>query len=290
MPIQVKFDFFRVMMPSDTSVTFAEIIEKVSDSKNDESRNVDVRGFPIRLQESSSSKNVHEGDLLRIQMSSLPSKAKLSGKINDLELDNDEGLGNESAFLYDSRTQVVVLQRNRMGPSASALALYFQDKSGVQPIILQPVLQRNAMSRLAKLKEVQKIEINFAGITNPAFYKNARLGVTEFLDLMERFQAPCASMTLSMGRDDGSLFLKEISKLARSVVKWPAGTEQVTKMEISGVTDDDEKDVFDLLRYRMIEVGTVEESRHRRVSYKKRGAELRRAWERRRADLDAMFV
>jgi hypothetical protein len=56
------------------------------------------------------------------------------------------------------------------------------------------------------------------------------------------------------------------------------------------VLDDDTRDVFDLLSYRMVEVVAVQETKTtRRSPYANRRNELRQAWERRRTELEAMF-
>lgn len=104
------------------------------------------------------------------------------------------------------------------------------------------------------------------------------------------FRVPCATMTISMGRLPGSLLVNRIRTLGQEVLGLSAVTEgEVTKLEISGVADDDEKDVFDLLAYRMVELANVDENKNRRTTYKRRRPHVLAAWERRRPELGRLY-
>lgn len=290
MPVQVKVDFYTVKVPKGS--TFEGIIEDDAKTKNDDSRNADIRGFPVRLQKLHVGKEYLEGDMLRIQMSDLPPKAKLSGKIGDLDLADDEGIGGETAFLYDPLLKVIALQRNRRGVGARALAEYFEDKAELDDEIeLQPIIQGAAIARLARMKETRRLKVRFAGVTNAAYFKRQGVGVEEMIDVLEFFRAPSGTFEMSMGRESGSLWTKRIITLGRRLITMSpdVGGGDVTTMEVSGILDDDSKDEFDVLSYRMVEVVTVNENKHRRSSYKRRRPEIRTAWDRRKKELKDMY-
>jgi len=280
-------------MPQDCDTTFQSVLAAVGGISRLQDRNLVVRDAPIRLQEIHFGRECVEGDMLRIRMHALPSKAGLDGTVEPLRLADDEGLGEETAFLYDLGTRVLVLQRNRGGVSDSSLAWYFQEMSrlGV-PITLRHVLAEEAYSRLVRMAEVRRLEVHFAGITNVEFLKDSAKGtsVGEMIDVLKEFEAPYATFSLSMGRQRGSLLRQAVDKLYKSIVKTGLDEEEkVTKLEVTGTNEDDERDVFDLLAYRMVEVDTVEENSKRRVTYGRRRPLLLDAWKRRRAELARLF-
>jgi hypothetical protein len=100
MAVQVNIDFYRVEMPDGCTTTFESVVDSVHDSPDDPTRNVDIRGHPVRLQVAHFGTEYVEGDMLLIQMHALPPKANLAGEVESLQLASDEGLGNETAFLY----------------------------------------------------------------------------------------------------------------------------------------------------------------------------------------------
>jgi len=286
-----KIDFYAVEIPEDAPA-FERLVMDDATSNDDETRTLEIEGYPIRLQDAQSiPAGVIEADMLKIQMAELPPRAKLSGRVRNLNLDTDEGIGGETAFLYDPRTKVLVLQRNKNGVSARSLARYFESKAqSDSPIVLAPIIQKDALDRLSRMKETRKLKVRFAAVTNPDFFRGADVGLGEMVDVLEYFRAPTGSFEISMGHQRGSLWSTRITALARRLFNRPsAGTGDVTTMEVSGVLDDDSRDKFDVLLYRMVETGTLQVNDRRRSPYSMRRPEIKRAWQHRRQELAAMF-
>ncbi len=290
MPTDVKVDFYTVEMPEDAP-PFGMVISADSKTKDDESRTLSIRGYPVRLQKVHISPGIIEAEMLKIQMVDIPPKATLGGTVGSLGLGTDEGIGGETAFLYHAGTGVLVLQRNRSGVSAKSLAEYFTQKGSLSSdILLHPVIQRDAVKRLARMKEARRVKVRLAGITNPEFFRDDNTGLNQMMDIIEHFNAPSATIEVSMGHQPGSLMVQRVIKLANKVLNLHSGAAgEVSTMEVSGVLEDDSKDVFDVLMYRMVEVVAIRNDRQRRSSYALRRSEIKQAWERRKAELESMF-
>jgi hypothetical protein len=112
---QIKINFYRVYMPDGAGITFEGILESVDQSPNDEGRNLLVRDCPIRLQSLNKLQQGWEGDMIRIRMNEVPIKASLAGIVEPLEFEDNEGLGEETAFIYNPLIQVLMSQRNQSG-------------------------------------------------------------------------------------------------------------------------------------------------------------------------------
>lgn len=230
--------------------------------------------------------------MVRIRMDMLPRKASLDGALEDLDFEDDEGLGEETAFLYHPPTRVLAIQRNRSGVSASALAWYFKEKGHVEePIQVDPVLQRDAMQRLADIRTVRRIDISVAGLENGGIFQYLGHGVADIVRLSEEFRAPKLSLSLSMGHQrQGGIVLNRAIGLVRQL-RQLAGDHpnEVQTIEISGYDDANEKVVLDLIEERMTAVQQVQPIANRTIPYNVRRLAVRQAWENRREELAEMF-
>jgi hypothetical protein len=278
-------------MPEDSIPPFEAFIASVGALPNNGSRNETVRGCPVRLQEFTALGRLVEGDLVRIRMDQLPLRAELAGPVSPIDLDDDEGLGEETAFLYDVALRVLAIQRNRTGVSASALMEYCERKAGLRlPIVLTPVLQLDAMQRLMRMQVVRTVEVAFAGPDNGALFRGLDVGLEGLARLQQEMQAPRASFTLSMGHKGGTLALDRAKGLAQALLSNFAPTETpVTKLLLKGCPDGEEMTALDLLQDRMVGLEDVELGGDRRVDYGKRSSALRAAWEKQREALGQQF-
>jgi hypothetical protein len=124
MPKTIKIDFFKVTMPDDAAVTFEAHLDAIQQIPlQDDARTRSLRGDPVRLQQLHHRAGCVEGDMVRTRMDSLPEKSNVdTGELTPLDLREEEGLGEETAFLYDPPSRCLAIQRNRYSVSASALA------------------------------------------------------------------------------------------------------------------------------------------------------------------------
>jgi hypothetical protein len=288
---QISIDFYRVTMPNGAP-TFEHLIQQVSAMPYDDTRNLEIGANPARLQESGVWNHCHEGEMVRIRMEMLPRKASLDGALEDLNFDEDEGLGEETAFLYHPPTMVLAIQRNRIGVSASALTWYFKEKGRIEePIEIAPVLQRGVMERLAQMQTVRRLEISVAGLDRGLILQNRGHGVADIVRLSEELRAPKVSISLSMGHQRrGGLSLERALAIARNLRELAFDhRNEVQKIEIAGIDAADEKIVLDLIEERMTNVQLVQPEENRTIPYRARRDAVREAWTGRRGELAEML-
>ncbi|MCH7596597.1 MAG: hypothetical protein IID35_08570, partial [Planctomycetes bacterium] len=187
----IKIDFYRVEMPESAPAQFHEIIEQVADSANDGNRTVSIDKCPVRMQQAEKTDGCWHGDMVRIRMNEGAILTKLSGETHPIDLDDDEGIGEQTAFLYQPTMNILVVQRNRFAVSASKLARYFESMGGLdEPIVLDPIYTQDAIQRLARLTTIRKFTIRLAGPTNATAFKRQAPHFGGMIDLIEAFQSP----------------------------------------------------------------------------------------------------
>lgn len=285
---KLKVDFFKVVLPDDFPHPFESVLNAVNVSPNDHTRNAIRNACPFRLQEASQTGYSWKGEMIRIRMDQLPLKAKLSGDVSSIDLEDDEGIGEETAFLYHIPTKVLAIQRNRYGVSAAVFAWYFGEKGSVETIKLEPILQKDGLQRLANMKDVRKLSLNIAGLENMSVFKGLGNGVEPMIALMNQFKSPNLTLTISMGKRRGSL--ESVKDFVQSFTQFnQQGESSIHKFEISGKTEDGEKSVLDLIEYRMVEEIEVELKSGRTISSFDREYAVQEAFSSRKQELLEMF-
>ena len=288
----MKVNFYKVKIERD-DLTFGSLIQQVLQLPDDESRSFEVRSYPIRLQSANESSDFWAGDMIRIRMNDIPTKASLDGDTEPVSLEDDEGIGEETAFLYHVPSKILMIQRNKSGVSASALAIYFREISQLGcPIYLEPILAGDALRRIQKMRVIRKFEIKAAGLDRMDIFKSDNAAVNEILDLRGTYNAPNVHLALSVGnRKDTFLKAKEVINTALGLVKLSGDPEsQVKTIKISGaVDDDDETEVIDLFEYYVKEEINIKSNNSRSLSYQERSNALKDAWVKRADELSKMF-
>lgn len=290
---EIAIDFYKIIMPPGSQQSFEKILLQVGKSPDDEKRVARVIDDPIRLVSSSAITTQHvEGDIIRIKMEGVPIKAKLSGPTKELDLDNDEGLGLETAFLYDSNLRILTIQRNRNGVSAAALAAYVEAKGHISTgmISVQEVIRKDVLQKLEDMQVVRTLNIRLAGIENWTTLEDKRHGVEDMIKLGKEFGAPNIEIRYTLGHKKGAL----IGNAVKAAAQWfrdlhhKQGRKDVEKVEISGKDKDGSAEHLDILDFRMIERSDVE-LKKRRLLYPDRRNAVRRAYNKRKDELTSLF-
>lgn len=234
----------------------------------------------LRLTELSGEPSCFEGDLVKIRMNEAPVIAPLERPVKELDLKKDEGVGEETAFFFDQKSSVLAIQRNRYGPSAHSWLDFIHSAAGNPPPTthLAVVLRKDAWTKLDAMQEIKTFKIRLAGLRNAKMLSRQSHGLAEIGRLVEEFQAPHAEVVFSIGHGKGGLESSRIAKCAHLLASlWPASRKEVTSLAVSGLNKDGEKDVFDLVTFRMVQEVTVSE-RGRHLSYGARKDAVRRCW------------
>jgi hypothetical protein len=284
----LKFDFYVVEIPDTIRRPFHSLLDSIAQMNPPERRNEALGGAPVRLQELHTAEDMREGDMIRIRMDDLPSCASMRGPVRDLPLAADEGVGEQTAFLYHIPTSVLVLQSTKVGASASRIADYIERKLNLPPgISIDPLLSRDALARMQRMMVVRKLHLRAARVTNPQFIALGNPGVSRFIREVSVGVAPTVELSISLGHARrGSLARDRVFGLARSWARSVAGRPaEVKSIEVCGVDRDGETSAVDLIEDRMREPIALDTRAGRRASYEFRRGAAAAAWARRRGEV-----
>lgn len=286
----MNVDFYRVKVEDKADRVFTDLLEAVQALPDDAGRAQHRSEDAIRLQSVKKSVTSWRGDMLRIRMNEAPVKAKLTGETSAIELEVDEGLGEETAFFYHIPTSILVIQRNRAGVSASALAKYFKVLCKARAITFECILKEDALKRIARMQSIQTFEVHFAGVQNGQTLRGKGHSAKAMYQMLDEFQAPNATIRLSTGRQRGTL--KNVASAVAQLFgnQADAAPKDVKKVVVIGSEgEDEERTLIDLFQDRLTELVIVEVRDGERISVTQRLKALNTAWERNQTYLESTY-
>lgn len=198
-----------------------------------------------------------EGTFLRVRNEDLPNRSGPRG-ITDLDLDDDEGLGEHIAFLYDEKTNLLWFQRDKRIVGKLLCMDYLRKMSGTS-FAHSMRLREDAVRRARRLKVVRRVELGY--LTDDM--RNATGPLAKGLRLLMGYGAARIDVILTPSRG-GSLDPEVKDLVADLGEEVEQDTGRVDKAKIKGRYEEDEErdEVIDLLRDRL--AMSVRISRERR--------------------------
>lgn len=243
----MRIDFYRIESPQ--GVAFADLLHRAQ--PNDTRRVQELGGRTVRLQEiSRSGHGLWECEMIRIRMDEVPIVAALDGTLDVVDLDDNQGIGEETCFLYDETTGVMAIQRNRFGVSASVAARFFEQACSIpEPIVPTIILEPDAISMLSQMRAVRRFTVRFAGVQNPQLVTQHKPSTSDAIKLLGDFKVPSLEIQVSMGRQRGALPFANVMRQMKQFLQ----RDDVEKLRAYGTLDDDTSQEIDLLGYAMNE-------------------------------------
>ncbi|WP_164016964.1 DUF6731 family protein [Pyxidicoccus trucidator] len=248
--------FYRVNMPHGQN--FEDLLTGVFGFST-AIRSIEVSAVPYRLETLIASGRYYEGEMIRLREDYHPGKYRMDEQgATDLGLADDELIGEETAFIYDSQLNILALQKVHGGVSAGAFAKYFRRflANGSEAFGLEVVLNNDPIRQMTRLTEVKTFEVEVAPVPTDVFHG------MDTLKALARAQAESGAtrvtLSMGMGRTRGGAigrgFVDNIlSGLLRVLAEEEHGKNAIRKLRVGGPTGEDvEAPVIDLLSQRMV--------------------------------------
>ncbi|TGK51125.1 DUF6731 family protein [Leptospira kanakyensis] len=251
-------DFYLEEQNEDIPGGLTEILNLIM-KQDVEDRNLNYGESVLRIQECSlDEQGIYEGNFVKIRMYGLPSKASIDGTLAEFDLEDDEGMGEEASFLYDSNLKILAFQRNRYSVTMPTFSNYLKKKTkGKSEIDFLPILTVDTLKKFQKMNSITKFNLKVAGISNPEAFKKSGYAPERVIDLLEEFGAPNMDLTFSMGFAKGSsLKIKPLQRAINQFLKFASGKDDETKSEVTslivtGNGSENHQEIIDLIANRL---------------------------------------
>jgi len=280
------FDFFQVIMPKSSRSNFSSILSQINTLPG---RNqLDTMGeYPIRLHYLNQATSDILGDIARIKMNDIPPKMKLSGETNPLELDDDEGLGEITSFIFHPDMNVLMLMRNRNAVSISAFCRYIETFGQIEGIQFRHIFHPDVYKRLQRLDTIKKMELDAAGPGNGAIFSDLEVSPGTMADIMGLSPRVHLKLSFSTGYDrQVSLPKAAILKIAAALQKRRVYKDESISLVISGKEENTlQKEVIDLFEDVLTDYLVVDVRDQRVITDNTRHQATKAVWARHRDEL-----
>ncbi len=226
--------------------------------------------------------------MIRIRLGEEPKRANLRGKVEPITFDEDEGLGEETAFVYDPELQMVAYHEHRGGVSLTNTARYFKAVGKVRSIDIKPVLRPDVIERVDRMGTVREFIVHLAGMHDGHRLRGFGRPALSLFEAKDAFQAPKAKFHMSVGREGSLQHVREA--IAEFMQADDATKEQVKKLVVIGseAEGDDHQEVIDLIQDRLVVPMEVDLRGGRLSDTRRRGA-VYDAWLAQRDGLRAAY-
>jgi hypothetical protein len=233
-----RFDFYEVRT-GDTALTLQQVLDDLL-SREATERTCDIDGKVCCVIERLSQLNYIAYLFSKVRMDDLPQRTKLDGSRAPLELDEDEGLGEDVAMALDATLNIVAIQRNRHSMTPNNIARLINFFYPEIQISFVPILSRDALERFARCDTLRKLRIKLSGTSNCDFLNTNDLSANEKITMQEILSEPYVDITFSVGRKNMSLTGK-IRRLAEFFSNFyrNGGGETVLAIDVTGKENDD---------------------------------------------------
>ena len=277
---KIRADFYQVV---NLKGSLSAILDGLLETETDK-RNVDANGQPLRLErlekKTDANGTFYEGEFVKVRMDNLPVKASTTSGIGSIGLRDDEGIGEETAFLYSQDRDILILQRNRFGATFLRVEEYFNTFGGADNHIgLSVMMNANALKRLKSAKAVKSVSVCVAPVGGAQIDSLRGVSVGKAIGAMEELGGEKVTLTVSLAaRGSGSLIMDKIMDIARSVIDVRNQSAiSVPKMQVKA-EDDDGTSIIDFVKDRLSCCENIPNDNDRHLSYNARISFLRSAW------------
>lgn len=278
---KLKAGYFSV---TETKGSLAAILDEII-AKPVDQRNVTIDTFPFRIEKlgkttDEKGNTFYEGDFLRLNMDNLPVKAAKDAGVSPIGLADDEGIGEESAFLYSPDAHVFILQRNRAGTSFLRAATYFNQIGHPDNYVEFSVMMKmSALQRLKKAKSFKSVSFSIMPTCSAKDINGSGASLKDALHAMKGLGGEKMSVSISLApRKEGSLLKDKVTDVIGKLVSM----REESKASISSIKvkaeEEDGTDIIDFIKDRLVCSETAVDDSERHISYNTRRDFLRKAW------------
>lgn len=220
-----------------------------------------------------------EGTIARVQVKDLGHIIGPKGSTPlHKRLEEDEGYSRHIAFLYDKRTELLWLQRDRRIVGQTAFGDYLRDVTSTS-VSMKMVLADNALERANGLGVLRFASVGF-------YPKRGNASdLDEFLEQTEKFGDVRVDLKISAGRKQGlgEPVRKFVRAIGRAISKGDQSLVETAKVG-GRLTEDDKKDmVIDLFNDRLDLTQHISDDRTREPM--RLVSAVRQIWSRHRDDV-----
>lgn len=169
----------------------------------------DCFGF---ISESHTYSNVPTFVFAKLRMEDLPPIMGLDGSREDLDIRNDQGVGEECVLAYDTSCNVVAIQSNRQSFTHNKIAEYVNSFYRDMELKFIPIFSDDALEKISRMEILKKVSCRFASTTDLSFLEDYGMSAREKMAIQQLLESPYLELQFSVGRGGRNAELPSLCK------------------------------------------------------------------------------
>ena len=190
---------------------------------------------------------------MKLREDNIPLIAKEKHDAENIELGEDESLGENLFMLYDNDTGIAMIQSTRTSLGIGKLEMLFTTIWNVENerIKIKPILDKDSLDQIGR-KRCKVVEVGFANIERDLSENHNSLG--RLLSIYRILQGTSGQVRISLGRSrrDDTLNIDEVQSFLESALEESCVTS--AGMQIIDNDEDRWINLFDEICYDFIEM------------------------------------
>ncbi len=233
-----KFTVYFVRPTNEDGHKFGDCLKRIHGLKVAE-RSLETTDGPVRIhliEQRIEMPTVWEGDVMRTRLHEPGTVSKRDGTVRQVITDPEEGMGEVSAFCYDSESNILIYQANRASASVDRFGSYVAKMSQLKNTFTMPlVLRPDAVTKYESFTSFRTLEFALARPSDLKAFASEVSSVAGAVKLSEDLGAPKIAVKISTERS-GSLRAGPLRKLVDQLRAFMADeTKGVDKLLVRGV-------------------------------------------------------
>ncbi|MDU0072629.1 DUF6731 family protein [Bacillus sp. FSL M8-0052] len=255
---KVRFEYYQVVFrkKEDRKEQRDRLFDLVQWMTKAKDKSLEARTYNYRQEQARLDHTYWDDDLqfyflhfLRLR-DTIPATATVTTKVEPLELQDDEYIGEEVSALYDELNHVLMLQRNKysLGPEGIEEYLNILWDSEDEQIYLRPICPPNVFEMAKRSKEYRKINLRFADLktveSSDRLIDKFKSPLGPILSQFQKFDGVNAQMTITVGNTKNSLNNETVSDTLLDIEE---NREYFSRAELVRRTEEDDDTRVELI-------------------------------------------
>lgn len=288
----VVFNFWRIVMPQREQRSFEGLLGEIMQIEAIDQRVKSISGYPVRAERILEERGRWYGEMTKLRLEEIPAKASIDSPLEDLGLDDDEGVGETNGFLYIPSLRILITHGEHFGVSASKLAEYVGLMTrAAGPIYVEPVLDEDAWRKYNRFGMVRSFTVKFGSEINTSLLVNASDALSRTVHTMRNYSGLQMEFKVSVGRARNEELNTEGLSLdiAALIACHEENSRAVEKVSVGGSLPHGGADEVDFLKGRIKHKASIDLGIERRIIYSRRKLHLDSAYDTHRAELELIY-
>lgn len=281
----VTFDFYIFKCPSNQNSLVKALENEINIRQKDKTNNIKLFDYYCKIWDiTKNDLGIYKANVEKINVLDEAHIGDLDAARITAGTTPKQGPLFDTAFFYNPKNEIIILQRNRNGLGHKSFISYLMKLTECDDIDLELVIDSNVLGKLNKMHLVKTIEYTIANPTTIKFAKKGNRSLDGDLKLAKELLG--TKLKVEIGSPKNGLNLMEAKEKVKTLLGF---NDNISKLKMKGNIGED-IETIDLIKNRIIYTKKYQLTKGKKVSVDMVMDTLSEAYKYHELNLNSMFV